>query len=162
MFENIGGKIKGLALIIFAFEAFGAVIWGLILMGEEQAGLGFLIIVAGAVVAWLSTCLLYAFGELVEATCENESNTRAILNLLQEQKREEEKKERAAKQAASMAVEKPKAAPAREQAVMMQDNVGQPSMTAEIIDGKKICPKCGKEQNADRSVCWACGLHFDN
>ena len=36
------------------------------------------------------------------------------------------------------------------------------SVSAEIRNGEKICPKCGTAQKADRTVCWYCGQRFDN
>lgn len=33
---------------------------------------------------------------------------------------------------------------------------------AEIINGEKVCPKCGQVQKVDRKVCWSCGQQFSN
>ena len=35
------------------------------------------------------------------------------------------------------------------------------TVKAIIIDGQKICPICGKTQNADRTRCWECGKVFE-
>ena len=72
LYENIGAKIKNWAKWIFIIEAIGAVITGIVMMANASdiddifffAGL--LTIILGPVVAWVSTWLLYAFGELVE------------------------------------------------------------------------------------------------
>ena len=45
---------------------------------------GFLALVCGPIVALVGSWILYAFGELVEKTCDNESNTRMIIQLLKE------------------------------------------------------------------------------
>ena len=41
-------------------------------------------------------------------------------------------------------------------------NKGNAPVSAEIIDGEKVCPKCGTKQKASRWVCWSCGQRFDN
>ncbi len=68
MYDNIGGKIKGLAKTMFIVEAIGAIITGLVLLSidEDLIGYGLLTLVCGPIVAWVGSWLLYAFGELVE------------------------------------------------------------------------------------------------
>ena len=85
MYDNIGGKIKGLATWTFIVEAIGAIITGIVLIvGDSSNTLYALpVIVLGPVVAWVSSWILYAFGELVEKTCDNEHNTKNILKELE-------------------------------------------------------------------------------
>lgn len=66
MYDNIGGKIKGLAKVIFIIEAAICVIAGLVLASEDEAGI--LLLLLGPAVAWISSWLLYGFGELIEKT----------------------------------------------------------------------------------------------
>ena len=68
MYDNIGGKIKGLAKTMFIVEAIGAIITGVVLMatGEDLTLYGFLTLVCGPIVAYVSSWIWYAFGELVE------------------------------------------------------------------------------------------------
>ncbi len=75
MYKNIGKKIKGLAKATFIVEAISAVITGMILgivwysWGEyEGAFVALGIMVGGPIIAWVSTWLLYGFGELVDKT----------------------------------------------------------------------------------------------
>ena len=91
MYDNIGGKIKGLAKIIFIIEAVGAIITGIALLITGVALSGLLILVCGPLVAWVSSWILYAFGELVENsnTINNtvkkiENNTHNFINNNQE------------------------------------------------------------------------------
>ena len=86
MYDNIGGKIKGLAVAMCILEAIASIIAGFGMMIDSVYMIlpGLLLMVVGPVVAWVSSWLLYAFGELAEKTCENEENTRKILNLLQD------------------------------------------------------------------------------
>lgn len=71
LFGNIGKKVKGLALGVFFVEAIASIITGIILMAEDDdlIAYGLLTIVFGPAVAWLSSLVLYAFGELVDKTC---------------------------------------------------------------------------------------------
>ena len=68
MYDNIGGKIKGLAKAMFIFEAIGAVITGFVLCTADDDFIlaGLLTLFCGPIVAWVSSWILYAFGELVE------------------------------------------------------------------------------------------------
>ena len=69
MYNNIGSKIKGLAARVFAVEAIIAVITGfaiLISSDFEGALWAILTIIFGPIVAWISSWILYAFGEMVE------------------------------------------------------------------------------------------------
>lgn len=72
MYENIGEKIKALAKILFVVEIFVSVIGGLILsVALRYAMYGFAILlffgiaVVGVIAAYISSMLLYGFGELI-------------------------------------------------------------------------------------------------
>ena len=68
MYDNIGGKIKGLAKTMFIVEAIGAVIMGIVLLATDDDLIfaGLLTLFCGPIIAWVSSWVLYAFGELVE------------------------------------------------------------------------------------------------
>ena len=78
MYDNIGKKIKALAKWTFIVEAIAAAIAGIALMftDEELIIFGLLALLLGPVVAWVSSWLLYGFGELVDKVCDIESNMR--------------------------------------------------------------------------------------
>ena len=82
MYDNIGKKIKGLAKWMFIVEAIAAAIAGLALMftDEELIIFGLLALLLGPIVAWVSSWLLYGFGELVDKVCDIESNMRGATN----------------------------------------------------------------------------------
>ena len=86
LYENIGGKIKNWAKWIFVIEVIGAVITGLVLFftDEDLILYGLLTLVCGPIVAYIGSGILYAFGELVEKTADNENITRKILKKLNE------------------------------------------------------------------------------
>lgn len=66
LYENIGVKIKSWAKWIFIVEAVSAIIGGFIMVGNDDAEMGLIMVIAGPVVAWVSSWLLYAFGQLVD------------------------------------------------------------------------------------------------
>lgn len=81
MFNNIGKKIKVLALIFFILEVTAIEISSLVLMAEgydEEIVMGIFLMFLGPVVAWVSSWFLYGYGELIAKTAETEKNTRAI------------------------------------------------------------------------------------
>ena len=77
MYDNIGKKIKGLATVIFILEALAALISGIAFMAidDYMIWLGVLIIIIGPVFAWISSWLLYGFGELIDKTADIARNT---------------------------------------------------------------------------------------
>ena len=83
LYEDIGTKIKGWAKVIFVVEALGAIITGIVLMCDEAFFPGLLTALLGPVVAWVSSWILYGFGELIEKTVDNEANTRKMLRLME-------------------------------------------------------------------------------
>lgn len=79
MYNNIGGKIKGLAITFAIIEAVLSFIGGFVAMviDEELVAVGFVVIVVGFLTAWISSWLLYGFGEIVENTGIIARNSRA-------------------------------------------------------------------------------------
>lgn len=85
-YDNIGGKIKSLAMWIFIIEAATTIIAGVSLFLLAMAGGGpgpvslLLILTIPVVIVFefMSSWLLYAFGELVEKTQEIARNTRRV------------------------------------------------------------------------------------
>ena len=78
MYDNIGGKIKGLAKASFIVAAIAVVITGIALMAADEDLIlyGLLVMVVGPIVAWVSSWLLYGFGELIDKASDIERNTR--------------------------------------------------------------------------------------
>ena len=74
MYNNIGEKIKLLAKIGFIVETIAAVIMGIVYIGGANTLASFILIVAGPCVAWVSSCLLYGFGELIDNSSKLVSN----------------------------------------------------------------------------------------
>lgn len=69
MFDNIGSKIKTLASVICWLGIIGCVLCGIALMiAIRRFGflIGLFIIIFGSLFSWISSFVLYGFGEIVE------------------------------------------------------------------------------------------------
>ena len=76
MYENIGKKIKTFAQVCFLVMAIVTFIAGAVVLSLDGSDtmntIGALLMLLGPVVSWISSWMLYAFGELVDKTCEIE------------------------------------------------------------------------------------------
>ena len=75
MYDNIGKKIKMLAKASFIVEAIAAIVVGLIIWIDTTDWWYALIVFCGPIVAWVSSWLLYGFGELIDKVSDIERNT---------------------------------------------------------------------------------------
>lgn len=158
LFENIGKKLKNLAAWSFFIETFGAVICGIVLMENNTGFAGFITMIVGTLIAWASSCFLYAIGELVDKTCQNERNTAQMLQILKaRQEVEREKPISTITSATATKVEKQKI-----QEKPMETTVQHRGSTTFTVKGAStiVCDRCKQEQPENRRVCWNCGARF--
>ena len=78
MFNNIGKKIKTLAVVICWIGIVGSVLAGIIMCvsDEDMIIFGLLTMIAGALISWIGSFFMYGFGELIDKTAEIAANTR--------------------------------------------------------------------------------------
>lgn len=69
MYNNIGDKIKGGAIVIALIEAVIAFVSGIMIVAELSAAIGIIVMIVGIFIAYISSWLLYGFGELIQKTC---------------------------------------------------------------------------------------------
>ena len=81
MFNNIGKKIKKLATITTKIGFFIFILCAIILCTEKMVALGILIGLVGCLSSWISSFLLYGFGELIDNTQEIAKNTKRMAQL---------------------------------------------------------------------------------
>lgn len=95
MYRNIGKKIKGLAIFFCVIGVVAQVILGIIFIFTGTALLnvaansypelkqiapstvtaaGIAVMVIGAIITWISTWLLYGYGELIDKVCDIEDS----------------------------------------------------------------------------------------
>ena len=67
MFNNIGEKIKSLAVGCTIIGCVSSMITGIILLTNEN-GIGVLVFILGCLVSWVGSFVLYGFGELITQT----------------------------------------------------------------------------------------------
>ena len=85
MFENIGGKLKALALITCIVGIAASVITGFAMIADGESG-GIIVIIAGSLASWVGSLFTYGFGELIDYTI-------AIYGELYNKTKKEERKE---------------------------------------------------------------------
>ncbi|MBE7024712.1 MAG: hypothetical protein E7408_01485 [Ruminococcaceae bacterium] len=68
MFDNIGGKIKAMSQIITWVGIIVSVVFGIVLMSidEDMIFIGLMAMIFGSLFSWVSSFILYGFGQLVE------------------------------------------------------------------------------------------------
>ena len=148
MYDNIGGKIKGLAKATFIVEAIAAIIVGIVLWVETEEWWCALILFCGPIVAWVSSWLLYGFGEIIDKLCDIEHNTGMIMKPSELKKaRNHHESETKKAETAKRELKKQKEAIAEEE-------------NAVIIE----CPDCGEELFFDKELshaeCPYCGCNI--
>lgn len=140
LYENIGGKVKSLAKCAFIVEAIGAIITGFVLVASDSglAFYGLLTIVFGPIVAWVSSWILYAFGELVDKTC-----------ALAEKNGITDKHTEVSKTSNSPVSKKSN-----------YSNGGKQTFVTAKNNSTIVCPLCDCEQPSGSIRCWRCGAKF--
>ena len=89
MYENIGNKIKGLATAIFIIGAIAGIALGICCFALQEdilIPIGVAFIVISPILSWVSSLLVYGFGELIIKTNEIAKNSRIIENTSSGQK----------------------------------------------------------------------------
>ena len=87
-YTDIGKKVKGWAKTVFIVEAIVCVVGAIIMLFTAEDGwmifAAIMTAVGGPIIAWVSSWILYAFGELVDKTAANEKHMREILRMMTE------------------------------------------------------------------------------
>ena len=109
LFKNIGEKLKGWAMCLFVLEVISAIIGGIGLIAADDGNvIGPILLFCGPIVAWISSAILYAFGELVEdvhAIREKEGTTADVRSKREEEERaKREAEERTKREAEQLSV----------------------------------------------------------
>ena len=157
MFNNPGDKIKGLAVANFIVDCLAAVIGGIVLISNDYGWVGFVTIVGGLFIAYVTALLLYGFGELIEnssylKTKEKEPEILPNFNRSVTQPS-------ATPQPKAVTPPQPStASDAKKESVVPE---GPVTPIVSSTDGNVICPNCGCSQVSNRKVCWRCGAKFE-
>ena len=68
MFQNIGKKIKALAIVSMIIGCLGSIAGAIVCFATELAGIGIFILIIGCLFSWTGVFVLYGFGELIVLT----------------------------------------------------------------------------------------------
>lgn len=152
MFNNVGGKIKGLAKVLTLIGIIGSIITGGLMVDAVDDDIAVFVslgvTIFGCLMSWIGSFLLYGFGQLIE-------NTDILV------KQGAKKASFAAPQAsASAPVVQPAPAPVVQPAPAPAVQYApapfvQPASVAQPAPAKSFCTNCGSEKWS--AVCPVCG-----
>jgi hypothetical protein len=170
MYDNIGEKIKGLAKATFIVETIASVITGIALWIETEEWWCALILFCGPIVAWVSSWLLYGFGEIIDKLCDIEQNTRGG----QSKTKIKETAEKAEKEAAEKIKREAEARAKREAEEKTKreatERARRISIEREIANIEYVditCPNCHEKLSFEKEISEAhcpfceCDFHID-
>ena len=170
-FDNIGSKIKNFAkwscwISIILFWISETIAFFALIADEWSAYLCWIPLVAAVVgpfLIWLSSWLLYAFGEMVENTCENANTSKEILRTLSKIEDSTKKTEKVPDNTTpsplskAVRIETPTPAPKKESTEEKEKGWAKVSFTEK---GTIICSRCQTEQPSNRKQCFHCEAKF--
>ena len=82
MFNNIGGKIKTLAVVVCVIGMIGSAILAFELWSEGGSFAGLLALAVGCLASWIGSFFTYGFGKLIEETERNREINQQIFQRL--------------------------------------------------------------------------------
>ena len=151
MFDNIGGKIKVLAVVVTIIGCIVSFVFGIILFVEGEVGMGFLVIIMGGLLSWVSSFVLYGFGELIESN-QNIQKTNKDIYLHLKSNNDSTTEEKMNQGTTSTA----------NNTSTYKSYLDEFMKKSPAPAGKKksYCPDCGKERNDYDTMCNFCGYKF--
>ena len=158
MFDNIGGKIKALAVVTCGLGIIASIIGAIALWIQNSdynptAFSGVLVLVLGSLASWIGSFFTYGFGELIENTTKIHEDNIELQKMLTLIEKDSDKVETQENEEDSIInydaypVNVPKGA---------SSEIYEVDRSANEI----ACPICGKIQKSDRELCWNCGARF--
>lgn len=152
MFDNIGGKIKTLAVVVcvvgmIASLIFAIVLWSMDSYRTPTVALGFGVLIGGCVVSWVGSFFSYGFGELIEETTLNRQINQQILQRLGHDGGKETEK--------PVVAQDVPVAFSRERAPQRYARTVAPQNIAE----RWKCAKCGTMNDRATIMCKDCGTY---
>ena len=177
MYNNIGNKVKGLAIFVCVIGMVGSVIAAIVMWANHLVGAGFGTLIGGCLSAWIGSWVIYCIGDTNVKTTEL---TEQIMDLQNDVDRLKTKdspapigktgQKRMPDDRKQSGERQP--APTEDSATGMFNDRGaettSPASETEkpqayalpARNDREKCSKCGTIQKAGRSVCWNCGARF--
>ena len=179
MFNNIGKKLKVVAVVFCWIGIIASVVYGIILINNYQEVVGAVTIVVGALSSWIGSFALYGFGQLVENSDLQTERMWKVQTDMEKLTSELSSFTKAAneymskKESKQMTEPVPTYSPVPQSVnntiapeKKMEDNLSSiPASKKTAIPlpagpGYERCKSCGTVQRSGRNVCWGCGATF--
>ena len=179
MFNNIGKKLKVVAVVFCWIGIVASVVFGIILIDDYDEVVGAVTLVVGVLSSWIGSFALYGFGQLVEnsdlqtermwkAQTDMEKLTSEFLSFTQAANEYMSKKETKQRtepvptyspvpQAVNHAITPEKKMEDHSSSIPASEKTAMPLPAG---PGYEKCKKCGTVQRSGRKVCWGCGALF--
>ena len=173
MFENIGGKIKDLAVLVCWIGIIASIIAAVVLCSAGSIGFGLAVLIAGGLSSWIGSFAAYALGEITE---NSEKQTAMIKQLCDEQKTMNDNFLKFCQTKTADVVVGEQAKSSKHeimQKVVKSDEREKEKSVAKANSGSEekvayvnrsvrdtVCPFCNTVQRSDRYLCFKCGAAF--
>lgn len=138
MFDEIGSKIKILAVVVCVLGIIASVTWGIALFFDSFL-IGLLVIAVGGLCSWTGSFTLYGFGELIEETQRNRAINEQLLAVLKPQQ-------------PSVLTES-----AQRAASVGSYTIPGAKETAAPVSTGWTCKYCNAQNRASATACFKCG-----
>ena len=155
MFNNIGGKVKVVAIVYFVLVLLSTISGAIVCWALDAVGQGFGILFGGIIGALFSAWVIYCIGDTNSKVEELQEQVSAL------------RTERQNRPANAPSARPAPQAPAQQPA---EPAAARPFVPTQPKDGygfaipagadREQCSVCGTVQNAGRNVCWNCGIRF--
>ena len=156
MFENSGQKLQRLAYIFFALCCMAGVICFFVFGSDWRYGWGlsFAFLIACVAGGWLTSLIIYAFGELVENSKTNRETNQEILQYLKNMEYHNMQRH---EPASTLKPDEKVSVKAEKSDKETEKKYNAPIMTA----GSNIwiCPECGTKNCLQDNKCQQCAYH---
>ena len=70
MYNNIGNKVKGLAVFVFVIGAIGSLVSAIVMWATDNVAAGFGVLIGGCLSAWVGSWVVYCIGDTNVKTTE--------------------------------------------------------------------------------------------
>ena len=152
MFENVGSKVKALAVIVLFLGIISSIIGAIIIWASRIEGAflrGLLTLALGCFGSWLGTVVTYAIGQAAESAETNEGRIKTLQDKIDQLQRG---MNNTAQTGGSQAPAAPSIAPR---------TGGRSDLHAAVSKNEKwwTCKKCGHTNKSSQLYCEECGTY---
>ena len=161
MYNNIGSKVKGLAIFGLIIGILGSLAGAIVMWAVGLTGAGFGTLIGGCLSAWIGSWVIYCIGDTNVKTTEMQEIIAGLDRKANKQAKETAKlKETVVQKDEAQQTEQKPIQPMIRKKVIGGMEIPEYATAIRIAEDKEQCTFCGEMQKAGRSVCWNCGVKF--